>query len=350
MRPLNTVSTGALALLVALPSFADETMGEAIVVTATRFSDADPSMPSNISVITRQDIRNSPARSVPELLGSNAGVFVSQMGGALGRDATVDLRGFGSTATSNTLVLVDGLRVNPVDMGTIIWSSIPLENVERIEIVRGSGSVLYGDGASGGVVNIITNKSGKPAANLATTLGSYGYKAVDAKFANGNDHAYFNLQLNHTDADGYRDNGQQDQRTASGRVGWLLDRGEVFMDFATYKESQGLPGSVLSAAYRGDPRSTRFPHDTETRDGYRIRPGVAYQLTRALRLETAGEPRVGAKQVVGGREDVGDGERGQSDVSVAIEDARAPPASRRSSRPTLIRGRRSALAGTAAWR
>ena len=203
MSPLNTVSTGALALLVGLPSFADETMGEAIVVTATRFSDADPSVPSNISVITRQDIRNSPARSAPELLGSYAGVFVSQMGGgALGRDATVDLRGFGSTATSNTLILVDGLRVNPVDMGTIIWSSIPLENVERIEIVRGSGSVLYGDGASGGVVNIITNKSGKPAANLATTLGSYGYKAVDARFANGNDHAYFNLQLNHTDADG----------------------------------------------------------------------------------------------------------------------------------------------------
>lgn len=287
MRPSKTASTGALALLlVALPSLADETMSEAIVVTATRFSDTDPSVPSNISVITRQDIRNSPARSVPELLGSNAGVFVSQLGGgALGRDATVDLRGFGSTATSNTLVLVDGLRVNPVDMGTIVWSSIPLENVERIEIVRGSGSVLYGDGASGGVVNIITNKSGKPAASVATTLGDYGYKAVDVRFANGNDQAYFNLQLNHTDANGYRDNGQQDQRTASGRVGWLLDRGEVFMDFATYKESQGLPGSVLSAAYRHDPRSTRFPHNTEARDGYRIRPGVAYQLTGALRLE-----------------------------------------------------------------
>jgi len=257
----------------------------AIVVTATRFSEADPGVPANISVITRQDIRNTPAQNLPDVLNTRAGVDVRQLGGAMGRDATVDMRGFGSTATSNTLILVDGLRVNPVDLGAIIWSSIPLESVERIEIIRGSGTVLYGDGATGGVINIITDKSGHPRVAATATLGSYGYKGADVQLANGSDKAYFNLFASYADANGYRDNGQQDQQSISGRVGWLLDRGEVFADFASYKESAGQPGAIFSAAFRNDPTSTRNPLNKEDRNGYRIRPGVSYRLNDRLTLE-----------------------------------------------------------------
>lgn len=257
----------------------------AVVVTATRFSEADPSVAANTSVITRQDIRNTPAQNLPDVLSTRAGIDVRQLGGAMGRDATVDMRGFGSTATSNTLILVDGLRVNPIDMGSIIWSAIPLESVERIEIIRGSGTVLYGDGATGGVINIITSKSGRPVAGLTATLGGYGYKGADVQLANGNDKAYYKLFVNYADANGYRPNSQQDQQTASGRVGLLLDRGEAFADFASYKESAGQPGSIFSAAYRDDPRSTRTPRNTEDRDGYRIRPGISYRLNDRLTLE-----------------------------------------------------------------
>ncbi|NJD36630.1 MAG: TonB-dependent receptor [Betaproteobacteria bacterium] len=257
----------------------------AIVVTATRFKEIDPGVAANISVITRQEIRNTPATNLPDLLSTRAGVDVRQLGGAMGRDATVDIRGFGTTATSNTLILVDGLRVNPVDLGAIIWSSIPLESVERIEIIRGSGAVLYGDGATGGVINIITDKSGRARAAVTATLGSYGYKGADVQVANGNEHAYFNLFANHADANGYRDNGQQDQQSISGRVGWLLDRGEVFAGFARYKESAGQPGAVFSTAYRNDPTSTRAPLNKEDRNGYRIRPGISYRLNDRLTLE-----------------------------------------------------------------
>ena len=78
----------------------------------------------------------------------------------MGIDATIDLRGFGDTANSNTLILLDGQRLNPIDSGSISWSTIPLANIERIEIIRGAGTVLYGDRATGGVINIITDKSG----------------------------------------------------------------------------------------------------------------------------------------------------------------------------------------------
>ncbi|MFA6314539.1 MAG: TonB-dependent receptor [Sterolibacterium sp.] len=257
----------------------------AVVVTATRFSQADPSVAANTSVITRQDIRNMPAQNLPDVLSTRAGINVNQLGGAMGRDATVDMRGFGSTATSNTLILVDGLRINPIDMGSIIWSAIPLESVERIEIIRGWGTVLYGDGATGGVINIITSKAGRPVAGVTATLGGNGYKGAEVQLANGNDNAYYKLFVNRADADGYRRNSQQDQQTASGRVGWLLDEGEVFADFAAYQDSSGQSGSIFSAAFRDDPRSTRTPLNTETRDGYRVRPGISYRLNDRLTLE-----------------------------------------------------------------
>lgn len=282
-----TLAASALALLAAHPALAAQTAdADAIVVTATRFSENDVNAAANVSVITRQDIRNSPAQSLPDLLGSRAGIFVSQLGGGImGRNATIDMRGFGSTASSNTLILVDGLRVNPIDMGSIIWSSIPLDSVERIEIVRGSGTVLYGDGATGGVINIITDKSGKRAFDASATAGSHGYRGADVRLANGNDRAYFNVAGNFAASDGYRRNAQEDQKSLNGRAGLILDRGELFADFAVYEESQGLPGSIFSRAYANDPRSTRFPHDTEQRDGYRIRPGVSYQINADLRFE-----------------------------------------------------------------
>lgn len=285
MYPRCSSALLTLALSAALPVAADDVLSDAVIVTATRFAEADPAVAANVSVITRQDIRNTPAQNLPDLLATRAGVGVSQLGGAMGRNATVDLRGFGATATSNTLILVDGQRANPVDMGSIIWSSIPLESVERIEIVRGAGTVLYGDGASGGVINIVTNKSGKRAAALTASVGSYGYRGADLLLAGGGEQAYYNLFVNSASADGYRDNSQQDQQAASGRVGWRLERGEAFADFAVYQESNGLPGSVFSAAYADDPRATRSPYDSERRDGYRLRPGLSYQVNERLTLE-----------------------------------------------------------------
>ena len=277
--------TTALTLLFATQAFA-AAPNEGVVVTATRFGEADPSIPANISIITRQDIGKLPTQSLPDILATRAGVLVSQLGGgSMGRNSTIDLRGFGATATSNTLVLVDGQRMNPVDSGTIIWSSIPVESIERIEIIRGSGTVLYGDGATGGVINIVTNKSGRRAASISGTLGSNGRRESDIRWADGNERAYYNVVVNYATEDGYRHNAQEDQVAASGRVGLLLDRGEIFTDFAVYKESEGLPGSIFSASYANDERKTRFPDNTEKRDGYRLRPGIKYQFNSDFSFE-----------------------------------------------------------------
>jgi iron complex outermembrane recepter protein len=257
----------------------------AIVVTATRFADADPRVPANISVISREDIRNTPATSLPDILKTRAGVDVRPLYGSLGIDATVDLRGFGDTATSNTLILLDGNRLNPIDMGSINWSAIPLESVQRIEIIRGAGTVLYGDRASGGVINIITDKSGRPRASLAVDVGSQAYGRLDAQASGGGEQLYGNILAHYAADDGWRRNSQQDQRALSGRAGLRLAAGEVFVDYTAFADSAGQAGYLRSAAYQADPRQARTPFDTQRGDGYRLRPGARLNLSDNVALE-----------------------------------------------------------------
>lgn len=257
----------------------------AVIVSATRFAEADPRVPANITVITREDIRSLPATDLPSVLNGAAGIVVRPLYGSLGVDAAVDLRGFGETATSNTLILVDGQRLNPIDMGSVSWSAIPLERIQRIEIIRGAGSVLYGDRASGGVINVVTDKSGRPRAAVTATAGSFGQRGLDAHGAAGSERGYFNVFAHHAESDGWRRNGQQDQQALSGRAGLHVGAGEVFLDWAAYKDSSGLPGSLRRALYRSDPRWSTSPDDWQKRAGHRLRPGLRLALTDALTLE-----------------------------------------------------------------
>lgn len=285
-RLSRTAIAAALALAFQAASAATVEDDAAIVVTATRFQEADPRIPANITVITRADIRNTPAIDLPSILGNHAGVNVRATSGILGIDTTLDLRGFGETATSNTLILLDGQRLNPIDMGSLNWSAIPLESVARIEILRGAGTVLYGDRASGGVINIVTDKSARARAAVSAEAGSFGHRGLDAYGAADNGQAYFNIYAHHAEAEGWRLNNQQDQQSLSGRAGLHLDKGDVFVDYAAYKDSSGLPGSLGTAAYQSNPRSSSTPRDWQERDGYRLRPGMHYALTDALALET----------------------------------------------------------------
>lgn len=125
-------------------------------VTRTDASMADTTR--SVSIINQEDIQNSTARYVPELLKSKAGIVVSHTSDNP-KGINVDIRGFGEAGKQNVLVLVDGRRTNQVDLSGADWSAIPLSIVERVEVIRGPSTVIYGDNATGGVINIVTKKT-----------------------------------------------------------------------------------------------------------------------------------------------------------------------------------------------
>jgi iron complex outermembrane receptor protein len=144
-----------------------------IVVTPSGYEEKAFDYPANVTVIGQEEIERSNARFVPDLLRSEAGIHVFDQT-FNGKTAIVDMRGFGDTANRNVLVMVDGRRLTEIDNSGVDWAQIPIESVERVEILRGTGAVLYGDNASAGVINIITKKgAGKGTIGYKYETGSY---------------------------------------------------------------------------------------------------------------------------------------------------------------------------------
>jgi outer membrane cobalamin receptor len=140
-----------------------------VVITATRTEQEVLNVPQHVTVITAEDIEKSGVRDLAQILNRQAGIAVQNYG-ALGALQNVSLRG--STA-EQVLVLIDGVRVNNARDGTVDLSLIPLNSVERIEIVRGGTSALYGSDAIGGVINIITKKEAENRLKVRVENGSY---------------------------------------------------------------------------------------------------------------------------------------------------------------------------------
>ncbi len=221
------------------------TVAGEVVVTATRFADRYADTPVNVTVISAEDIRNSAAKTLPDLLAEQAGIAVHDFFGNNAATTTVDLRGFGVSGGQNTLILVDGRRIGDIDLSGVQWSAIPFAAIERIEIVRGSGAVLYGDGASAGVINIITRSpvDGGNAASAALRAGSYGTR--DSQF-NGNvrsGRAGINFTASNFESDGYRENNRNRQSNALADMRWLTDSGEIAFKAATDNQGLRLPGA-----------------------------------------------------------------------------------------------------------
>lgn len=253
------------------------TVGEPVIVTATRFEDRYLDKPVNVTVITAEDIRNSTAKTVPDLLAEQAGIVVHDFFGNNAATTTVDLRGFGITGTQNTLILLNGRRLADNDLSGIQWSAIPLAAIERIEIVRGSGAVQYGDGATTGVINIIT-KSPARIGNLAVLQGRAGsYDTLEgqlyANYFTGN--VGFNVIGSGYRSDGYRDNNYNRQSNFQAELRYLGERSDTSLKIGTDNQGTRLPGGRIVDPSAGinlletDRRGAATPLDWAQRVGNR---------------------------------------------------------------------------------
>lgn len=281
----------SLTLFVVFPSFSlaqdKEVTLEKVVVTATRDVEEIRKIPANITVITDEKLKKSTAQVVTDVLKDEVGVMVRDYFGT-GKTATLDIRGFGETGPLNTLVLVDGRRVNEIDLSGVDWTQIPLDQVERIEIVRGPGSVLYGDNAAGGVINIITKKPQKPfSASAEGVIGSYHYNKESGSASGKWGPFSAILSASHNATEGYRNNGFLRTEDAGGKLIYDLNKMVSFdLSGGFHTDSAGLPFGLKKSTYELNRRATTHPDDkAQTDDGYAVL-GIKAELWDFGRIET----------------------------------------------------------------
>ena len=250
----------------------------AVVVTATRFPEQRLDAPIGMTVITAKQIAESAAKTLPQLLSQEAGIVTRDSTG--GPDWQIDMRGFGITGDQNTLVLLNGQRLNDIELTTIGWTAIPLDSIERIEILRGSGSVLYGGGATGGAINIITKTppQGATAATVGGSVGSYGTQEVRAGASVAGQSIGFNVFANDYASDNYRANNRVEQKNLNTSVRLFGTEGDIALKVDLDNQDLRLPGARTAAELETDPRGTSTPGDYATRDGARVALGGGYDL------------------------------------------------------------------------
>lgn len=178
---------------------ADEIRLDETVVTATRIAQPLKQTLSSTTVITQEDIKNSQVADVATILRSVAGAEISQSGGE-GKSAYVYLRG---NNESQVLVLLDGVRINSATSGTTSIEHLMLDQIERIEVVRGNVSSLYGSEAIGGVIQIFTKHAhGAPVFNASAGIGTHGTQRMAAGYAGSFDNTDMSLQVSRFITDG----------------------------------------------------------------------------------------------------------------------------------------------------
>lgn len=234
----------------------------AIIVTASRFLSAPQAQPIAAQVITADEIRDSSAMTVSEVLSKLGGVH-TRINFVGVPDSPIDLRGFGMTGEQNTLILVDGQRISENELVAARLSAIPLGSIERIEILRGAGAVLYGGGATGGTINIVTRSplGGPLAGSVSATAGSHGHRDLRGGMQVGGDNWGLRLDAQRYENDNYRKNNRAEQDALNGELRFGSREDFIAFGFNTDDQKARLPGARTEAQLSSDPRGASTPND-----------------------------------------------------------------------------------------
>lgn len=179
----KTILAAAVAAAVSSSALADSTRLEPLVVTATRSALPLGDVLASVEIIGREELERLAGGDLADALRVRAGVEPARLGGP-GQQTSLFLRG---TESNHVLVLVDGVRINPGTIGVASLQNIPPAMIERVEVVKGPRSTLYGSDAIGGVINVITRRGGAPGAAVEFGGGSYGTRSASLSASAGGD-------------------------------------------------------------------------------------------------------------------------------------------------------------------
>lgn len=200
-----SISVAAGAVLVtttpAWPQVEDAVELDPLVVTATRTAETADETLASVTVVQREEIDRRQSKSMTEVLRGLPGVATSRSGGP-GQPTSVFLRG---TESDHTLVLIDGIKVGSATLGSVPWQNIPVEQIERVEVVRGPRSSLYGSEAIGGVIQIFTRRGrvGPLTPRLNLGAGTYNSIRTSGGVSAGNERAWFDASLGFEQTQGF---------------------------------------------------------------------------------------------------------------------------------------------------
>jgi iron complex outermembrane recepter protein len=254
-----------------------------IIVTASRMEQALQTAPVGATVILGDGLRSAGALDANEALRRLGGI-VSRPDLMGGREANLDIRGFGEAAANNMVVVIDGVRISQNEIASARLSAITADRIERIEIVRGGASVAWGEGATAGVINIVTRGADAKGLSGAVQLGleSFGTRDASANLNVGMDNARLYAHLRSLKSDGYRDNSAMhtDSMTLGVQAGalgahqqGLQVRLELFQD----KQSARLPGALPIAAFLINPKQTNTPLNFASFNEDRVTAAARYK-------------------------------------------------------------------------
>ncbi|MEZ9232049.1 TonB-dependent receptor [Vibrio amylolyticus] len=253
-------------------SYAEQQVDETMVVMArSDFNNSIDDLPSNVTVITSKDIAASGAKSLDTLLRSRAGIQISDTNSG----PAFSLRGFsGGQAANNTLILVDGRRLNKQDLSAPQVSSILISQIDRVEILSGSAGVLYGDQAVGGVINIITKGGSEDGGNLSASAGSFNSFSGNVDVSKQvTDQWNLFLSASQDNSDNYRDHNARETGALLGRASYAQDATEFFAEASYYDNNREYAGSLTKEQYEQDPTQASSANPTD----------YSHEITKALR-------------------------------------------------------------------
>lgn len=201
MKKLTIASLVSLAFPAVVWAEPVITLDDDVVVTASRIPQERKAVIGDVSVIEAADIARAGQTTLLELLQTQPGIEIASNGGA-GKPSSLFMRG---TNSNHVIVLVDGIRINSETAGNIAFENIPIAQIERVEILRGAASSLYGQDAIGGVIQIFTKKGkdGAPRFHASAGYGSYSTKTMDAGFSGSVGDTSFALNVSSYDTDGF---------------------------------------------------------------------------------------------------------------------------------------------------
>lgn len=240
-----------VAALVSNPLFAEQQIPTA-KISADQDKASHIPTTANVTVITASQIKQMGADSLTQILQHYAGLQVRDLYGD-GSRVQLSMGGFGSNSLSNVKVLVNGIPLNNPDMGALSLNQVAVQNIERIEILNGSSSVLYGDGAVGGVINIITKQPKKLSGHVGLEAGSNQTRAASTSLGGQwHDMQYYFDGL-HKYSNGFRDYNRSDSSNYGGQVVFLQSKGSITLHIQHIEDKVRYPGPLTEQQFDNDP-------------------------------------------------------------------------------------------------